>query len=226
MSRIKEFVNRGVRLIVTDVPESASTPSEIPPEAFAEPEPKPVERSEVAADVDSFAPVYEEAGIAPAGHGYGVDKVSEMLTSKHISHLAREVKATAVLAALEAAHVPLKDVVQDAVRRDRALDAFEQAKGNELEELRLRTDARIQAIKDEIDAFLKERNSELESLKQAEAAAREAFARLQTRKRREEERLFDVVSHFFAGMENPITTTPGGAASAPPKPDPAGKRAD
>ncbi len=62
-----------------------------------------------------------------------------MLESKRLATLGREVKATAVLAALEAAGVPLRDVIQDAVRRDKALDAFEAAKGREIQELHARS---------------------------------------------------------------------------------------
>jgi hypothetical protein len=225
MSKLKDLVGRGVRLIVADVPEHAETaPAELPPETFAEPatppEPAPA-ASQVPADVESFSAVYEEAGIALEPHGYGIDKVAEMLGSRHIAAMAREVKAASVLAALDAAGVPLKDVIQDAVRRDRALDAFEIAKGREVEELRKQGESRIAAIESEIQAFLKEKNAELEGLKHASEGAKEAFRKLQARKRQEEERLFDIVSHFVAGSENPVTTSGKSPASPPTKPGPA-----
>jgi hypothetical protein len=225
MSKLKELVNKGVRLIVAEAPDrpAGAPPPErdMPPETFAEAAP-PVTSSAVSADVEDFGAVYQEAGIELPLHGYGVDKVAEMLQSKHLSTLAREVKATAVLAALEAAQVPIKDVVQDAVRRDRALDAFEAAKQREVKDTRAEAERRIQAIKDEMEAFLKAKNAELESLKKAGEAAQEAFVKLQARKRREEERLFDAVAHFVAGAENPITTAANPpAAPPPPKSDPA-----
>ena len=40
--------------------------------------------------------------------------------------------------------------------------------------------------------------------------------KLQARKRREEERLYDVVAHFVEGAPNPITTA---ATTPPPKSD-------
>jgi hypothetical protein len=225
MSKLKDLVGRGVRLIVADVPSSSDTaPPELPAEAFVEAEapPAPAPRSEVRADVESFAEVYAEAGIALADHGYGVDKVAEMLGSKHLSAMAREVKAASVLAALEAAKVPLKDVIQDGVRRDKALDAFEAAKSQEVEELRAQGEARIKAIEGEIQAFLKSKNAELEGLKLASEEAGQAFRKLQGRKRREEERLFDVVAHFVSGADNPVTTSGPKPASPPPtKPGPA-----
>jgi hypothetical protein len=233
MSKLKDLVSRGVRLIVAEVPEpgeaAAEAPAaerEIPAEAFEAAEPRRITRSEVPADVADFSAVFAEAGIELPAHGYGIDKVAEMLESKRLSTLSREVKASAVLAALEAAGVPLRDVIQDAVKRDKALDAFEAAKGREIQELHARTETRIEEIKAEMDAFLKERNAELERLKAEEEAQNRAFLELQTRKRREEDRLASLVAHFLEGGESPISITSrtpaSGAAAkedAPSKPD-------
>ena len=227
MSKLKDLVSRGVRLIVTDQPGSGeggveSAPAagerEIPAEAFEAAEPRRITRSEVPADVVDFGAVYAEAGIELPPHGYGIDKVAEMFEGKRLATLSREVRATAVMAAIEAAGVPLRDVIQDAVKRDKALDAFEAAKGREIQELHARTETRTEPIKTEMDAFLKERNAELEALKAAEEAANRAFLELQTRKRREEDRLASLVGHFLEGGDNPITTSAKAPASAAPAP--------
>jgi hypothetical protein len=223
MSKIKDFVSKGVRLIVTDTGEGEPLPGapprerDIPAEAFDTPPPRAT-RSAVPASVEDFLAVYQEAGIDLPPHGYGVDKVGEMLESKRLAPLGKEVKATAVLAALEAAQVGVRDVIQDAVRRDGALDAFEAAKEREVQELRERSDARVKTIKEEIERFLREKNAEIEGLKQAGETAGQAFAQLQARKHREEERLFEVVAHFVEGADNPITTSASPRAAAPVKP--------
>jgi len=226
MGKLTDIVNKGVRLIVSDSADAAATSAEassereIPPAAFEDVAPPRVARSGVAASVDSFEAVYEEAGIALPPHKYGVDKVSEMLESKRLASLGRDVKATAVLAALEAAQVPIRDVIQDAVMRDKALDEFEAAKEAEVKDLKAKSEARIAAIKDEIDALLREKNAEIEGLKKAAEDAEQAFVELQARKRKEEDRLHEVVSHFIEGPENPITTSRRPASPpAPPKPD-------
>jgi regulator of extracellular matrix RemA (YlzA/DUF370 family) len=215
LSRLKDLVSKGVRLIVADPEagaEASPTPTavperEIPAEAFQE-EPEPVRRSQVAASVEDFGAVYQEAGIELPLHGYGVDKVAEMLESKRLASLGREVKATAVMAALEAAQVPIREVIQDAVLRDKALDAFEAAKEREVSELRAQSEARVSAIQSEMETYLREKNAEIEALKQAGEAAGQAFQKLQERKRREEQRLHDVVAHFIEGAENPVTAGP------------------
>jgi hypothetical protein len=223
MSKLKDLVSKGVRLIVTETPDAsaAAAPGDLPAGGeilvaeLATEDPRPVSPSAVPADAD-FGAVYQEAGIELPLHGYGIEKVAEMLESKRLASLSREVKATAVLAALEAASVPVKDVIQDAVLRDKAIDAFEAAKEQETRETKARNDARVQEIKQEIEAFLREKNEEIERLKRESEAASQSFTQLQSRKQREEERLYDLVAHFAEGLENPISA----GARVPPPPAP------
>lgn len=222
MGTLGDFVKKGVRLIVAEESEGAglSTPHEIPAEAIAPPSPPPPPEptSSALPAAAGFAEVYSEAGIELAAHGYGIDKVGEMLENKRLATLTREVKATAVLTALEAADVSLTDILQDAVRRDRALDTFEAIKRKELDVTKAENQGRVSAIQQEIEAFLREKNAEIEALKQATEASVEAFGQLEARKRREEERLRDIVCFFVEPTDNPITTaaTHAAAAANPP----------
>jgi hypothetical protein len=234
MGKLSEIVNKGVRLIVSDpdspppeesdgaAPSSPPPPPSMrrstpaPPETIDAAPPRRVTHSDVPAETTDFAAVYQEAGIELPAHGYGIEKVAEMLESKRLAPLAREVRATAVLAAVEAAGAPIRDVIQDAVRRDKALDAFEAAKEHEAQEIRAKNETEIKELNAQIEDMLKKVNAKIEELKaQSEAAAR-AFTQLQARKRKEEERLHDIVSHFIEGGDNPITTS----KTAPPPPPP------
>jgi hypothetical protein len=232
MGKLSEFVSKGVRLIVVDADAASAGsaasadpsapavthPRDIPAESIApaSPPPPPRARSEVEMDVEDFGAVYEEAGVRLPDHGYGVDKVAEMLKGKRLSQLSREVRATAVLAALEAAEVDVTDVISDAVRRDKALDAFESAKERELHELRSANEARVRALRQEMEALLTKINAEIERLQAASGEAEKAFAALQVRKRREEERLHEVVANFVEPPQNPITAG-SLQGSTPPK---------
>src|SRR5262245_59851107 len=231
MTRLSDLVNKGVRLIVTEgepqipaelgeeaEPEAVPLPTsarvtrpvrerDIPPAAFEGPPPKRVAQSAVPASVADFSAVYGEAGIQLPPHGYGVDKVGEMLESKRLASLNREVRAAAVMAALEAAGVAVRDVIQDAVQRDKALDAFEASKEREAREARQKNEARITSLQQELDALLQKINTEIESLKKASDDADKAFAALRDRKLKEEERLHGVVAHFIEGTDNPVTKT-------------------
>ena len=103
MGKLSDFVSKGVRLIVVD-PESSGgdahgadasasargqQPRDIPAEEIASPPPPP-SRSDVAMEIEDFGAVYDEAGVAIPDHGYGVDKIAEMLQGKRLSSLSRD----------------------------------------------------------------------------------------------------------------------------------------
>ncbi len=213
MGKLSDIVNKGVRLIVTDSaqgPPGVSPPPpperEIPADELQVEPPRRLERSEVPADVADFAAVYSEAGITLPDHSYGIDKIAEMLENKRLASLGKDARATAVMVALEAAGVPLKDVIQDAVLRDKALDDFEAAKQREVAEVRARNQERIQKLNAEVEALVKKVGAEVEALKLESEQAEKAFGALQERKRKEEQRLHDVVGQFLeGGGDNPIT---------------------
>ena len=158
--------------------------------------------------------VYREAAVHPPPHGYGVDRVSEMLETKRFGSLDRDTKRKAILAALDAAAVSIRDVIQDAVLRDEALQAFESVKQREVEELRVRTEGRIQTIQQELETVLRDSNAELERLKRGTEESARSFTQFQERKRAEESRLRQLLSHFVRDEENPIPGRTGGGPVA------------
>lgn len=192
-------------------------------ESHAPPEPRsPHWRAKADAD---FRSIYAEAGITTPAHGYGVEKVSAMLANSRLASSPRDVRATAALAALEAAQVPLRDVIDDAVLRHKALAAFEAAKALELQATRTRSRSRIEALQEQVRVFMATRNGEIDTLNRAVQAARQQLAQLQARKQREEDRLLRVVTHFAAPRPTPAPPPPAiprGAIVAPALPaDPA-----
>ena len=66
--------------------------------------------------------------------------MAEILESKRLASLPREVRVAAVMASLEAAGVSLPQVVRDAVVRERALGAFVVAKEREVAALKQRVE--------------------------------------------------------------------------------------
>jgi hypothetical protein len=165
----------------------------------------------------SFEDIYAAAEIHPAPHGFTIMKVAEMLHSEHIRTLPREVKRSSVLVALEAAGAPLQDVIQDAVKRDRALDTFERVQEKSVNELESRKSQENQQIQAEIDRIVAEHRSRMQANNDEVAKEKERFFAWRLKKQEEEQKIADAVSYFVA--ENPITT--GGAAAAPvPNPNP------
>jgi len=200
MSKIADLVSRGVRVVVGD----SGDGSQVPAEFFERAEPRGSLRSDISLDVEDFSAVYQEARVPEPFRGYGVDKMAEILESKRLASLPREVRVAAVMASLEAAGVPLTHVIKDAVLRDRALDEFVAAKEREVESLKARNEARVASLKEEIASFVGERNHEIDAMKRGAEGATSAFAQLQLKKRQEEERLRNVLAHFVPDGENPI----------------------
>jgi hypothetical protein len=77
--------------------------------------------------------IYRTAGIMNPRSGYSIGKVIEMLRSEHTRELSKEAKRAAVLMALDAAGVPIDEVLQDAKARQDALDSYEAGQKRDLE---------------------------------------------------------------------------------------------
>ena len=78
--------------------------------------------------------IYRAAGIMNPRRGYGINKVVEMLQSEHVRGLSKEMKRAAVLMALDAAGIPVDEVLMDARARQNALDSYEAGQKRQVEE--------------------------------------------------------------------------------------------
>ena len=149
--------------------------------------------------------VYEAAKIGAPAHGYTVLKVAEMLQSEHIRALPDDVKRKSVMVALDAAGIKVTDIVEDAVRRDRALDTYERVLQKSLDELRAKTAADNQQIEEEIAQRVSELRARIDANNRKMRVEQDGFAAWQIRKRQEEDTIAKAVSYFVS--ENPISTT-------------------
>ncbi len=228
MSNFTDLVNKGVRLILTTTNETetgplASTAASTEPETVTEgPRRDPLPGLPQSADAASpsttdFEAAYAEAGITVPAHGYGVERIAEMLRNPRLAALPEGVKVAAVLAALDAAGVAVGDVVADAEARLGALDAIESASEAEAARARAHGDARVRAVQEEIDAFLKARQAEIAALQERTEQAEDDLRVLRTRKQREEQRLREIVSPFREG--GPVHTVVPAPVSASPDRD-------
>jgi hypothetical protein len=201
-------------------PGQAAGPTPIKGWKRAPAEPSSVVGTGIPADVADFGPVYKGAGVTAPNHGYGVDRVGGMLNHKSLAGLDRTVKASAVLAALDAAGVAIADVIHDAVLRYKALIAFEAAKDLETSAIRPRNESRIEELKREIDSFRSKKNAEISELTREMSASMQALGRLRTRARAEQERYHRAVSLFVESLPArviPIAPKPGEPAASGPE---------
>jgi hypothetical protein len=162
----------------------------------------------------SFDEIYRAAEITPPPHGFTIMKVAEMLRSEHIRSLPRDVKKSSVLVALEASGAPIQDVIEDAVKRDRALDTFERVQERGANDLEARKSKENQEIQAEMDRIMAEHRARIQANNDEVAREKEKFFAWRLKKQEEEQKISDAVSYFVT--ENPITT--GGPAAAPGTP--------
>jgi hypothetical protein len=189
------------------------------PEAAAPPEQTPQRVAEVVPDVESdtsfsappvadpavFEDIYRSAQIETPRHGYSVLKVAEMLQSEHIRALPVDVKRKSIMVALDAAGVKVKEIVADAVQRDRALDTYERVLQKQLETLRSEKETENQRLEAEINDRLKEVRSRIDENNKEITREQDQLLAWRTRKREEETRIAEAVGYFVS--ENPITTS-------------------
>ena len=158
----------------------------------------------------SFAEIYSAAEISTPAHGYTVLKVAEMLQSPHIKDLPSEVRRSSVLVALDAAGVKVATVVEDAIRRDKALDAFERVQQkvvDDFEAAKLEENRKLQA---ELDKLTAEYKAKIQANSDTTVQRRESLAAWRVQKQIEEQKIADCVGYFVA--ENQITTSRTGSS--------------
>jgi len=156
-------------------------------------------------NVFDLGEVYEAAKIGAPAHGYTVLKVADMLQSEHIRALPGDVKRKSIMVALDAAGVKVTDIVEDAVRRDRALDTYERVLQKNLEARGAEIAAENKRLEDEITQRVAELRAKIDENTRALGVEQQEFQAWQQQKRQEEATIADAVSYFVS--ENPISTT-------------------
>ena len=215
-----------------DQPEEGKSEEEVSPEESGAPRTAAQTVAEIASGVTaepkftgpvthpaSFQEIYEAAEITVPSHGFTVLKIIDLLQSEHIRNLSRDVKRSSLLLALEAAGVKPQEVVQDAVRRDKALDTYESVQQKALHELETQKTQENQQLQAEIEKRVNEMQSRIQGNNDEVAREKERFYGWQLKKQQEEQKVADAVSYFTS--EKPMTT-PGGPGS--PSPTPTAKR--
>lgn len=141
----------------------------------------------------SYDDIYHAAGIMSSRSGYGIHKVVEMLNSERIRDLSKDVQRASVLMALESAGASVGELLQDATRRQQALNSYEDAQRKQLDEFESRKsqeNAPIQAEMDRVTAHYAER---IQRNRDLVAREKEALHNWQMAKQHESQRISDVI---------------------------------
>jgi len=129
--------------------------------------------------------IYRAAGIMNPRRGYGINKVVEMLQSEHIRGLSKEMKRAAVLMALDAAGIPIDEVLMDARARQNALDSYEAGQKKQVEaEWARKAEENVQ-IQAELERIKEQYAARFSRHLNGVTREKEAFSSWQTMKRQE-----------------------------------------
>jgi hypothetical protein len=171
--------------------------------------------------IPDFDAIYRAAGISDPPHGYTAERVLEILSSDGFTGLDPKARAAALAGFLKmnpSGPVPIADVIQDAVRRDQALDKFEELLRGKLAARAAEVERQNAALQAEIDELARRNREKMEANRQTLEAEQLRLGQWQARKRIEERRLFAAVAPFVE--ENPVSTEEAHRAAAGPEPDP------
>lgn len=163
-------------------------------------------------ELPDFPAVYRAAGIGEPPHGFTAFKVLEMLQSPGIAELPPPAKASALAGFLKmnpGGPVAIGEIIQDAVRRDQALDRFEQFLRSKLAERHAAAERANAALQAEIDALTERHRASMAANARAVSELTARLAEWSAGKRVEERRLQSAVAPFVEG--NPISTDSAGA---------------
>ncbi|KAF0249670.1 MAG: hypothetical protein FD167_927 [bacterium] len=151
----------------------------------------------------AFEEIYKEAGVFK--FKCSIDELVDLMNSPTVASHPLAIKVVAVNLALTAKGVKLDDYIADAVRKDRALDAYQLMLNERASEIENKAKADIESIQKEVEEYLKKKQQEMEKLRtQASEASRQAVEFAISRQV-EEQRLADTISPFLEGKPNPVS---------------------
>jgi hypothetical protein len=172
------------------------------------------------ADLPSYEDIYHAAGILSPPSGYSIHKVVEMLNSERLRDLSQDVKRASVLMALDAAGTSVDDLLQDATRRQQALDSYEAGKKKQMEDFESRKaqeSAQIEAEMERIRAHYGERIRHNQDLI---AQEKEGLHNWQMAMQHESQRIAEVIDlcgkHPMPAASNPASPAISGKMEKPP----------
>jgi hypothetical protein len=104
--------------------------------------------------------IYRSAGILGSRSKYDIGKIIDMLHSKHIRELPKEVRRASILMALDAAATPVDEILNDATRRQHALNTYESSQQKQFEQFeadKTRENAQIKLEMERVIAHYEDR---------------------------------------------------------------------
>jgi hypothetical protein len=201
----------GLFIVQDDEPQPAESGSATPPPtpntveqiAATVPTPTLTASSEDVSGKD-FKSIYNEAGIDEAV--FTVDKLNDLLQDPTLKDQPLSTKTLVLKMALKAQNVTPDVPITDAVKRDKALDAYQQMLNQRAIQAETENSAKIQQINEEVKKFLEAKNAEMDTLRTETAEMKRQAEIFASRRLTEEQRLAEIIMPLLEGQPNPVTT--------------------
>ena len=169
---------------------------------------------------ESLGEVYEHAGVNVPKHGFSILKIADMLSSMHIRDLAAEGKRAAVMMALEVSNVQLNDIIEDAARREHALNDYEARQQQAFQNYKAAKQQQNQESQAEIERLIEQLRLRIEANDKELSGEKTRLDEWRGKKREEERRIRNAVSHFGGGGDT--SSAPAAAPRTSSQAEPSG----
>ncbi len=147
--------------------------------------------------------IYKDASISNTP--CSIDELAALMENPMVANQPVSVKIIAVNLTLSAKGIGIDVPIADAVRRDRALDAYQAMLSERTNQVEQRNAEKIQQITTEAEEYLKKKQAEMEALRSEATEAKRQSIDFSVRREAEEKRLADLISPFLEGKPNPVT---------------------
>ena len=152
---------------------------------------------------EPFEEIYKAAGV-PASQ-CSVDDLAKLLENPMIANQPTNIKVVAVNLTLSAKNLTTEEPITDALRRDRALDAYQAMLAERVVSIEQRNATKLQQISQEVEEYLKRKQAEMDALKAEVATVKTQSVEFAIRREIEEKRMADLIMPFLEGKLNPVT---------------------
>lgn len=154
-----------------------------------------------------FDEIYTNVGLpSELSTEFTVYTIEQLLENPHLVNLPESTKTASLMVALQARNVTVGEVIEDARRRDHALDEHDASLMQALLAMQDEVEAKNQAAQDRINALLEELRLDIETNNRTLLEASELYDEWKSAKVAEEDRLFQTIRHLVEqGRPNPVS---------------------
>ncbi len=151
----------------------------------------------------NFSEIYSVAGIDETA--FTVDRLTVLLQDPTLKDQPLSTKTLVLKMALKAQNVSPEVPVNDAVKRDRALDSYQKMLNTRAAEVQANNSQTIQQINEDVKNFLEQKNAEMDKLRTESAEMKRQADAFASRRLQEEQRLAEIIVPLLEGQPNPVT---------------------